>query len=125
MAADDGSVAAAPGELRRLVAEVLAEVLQAGSVPAASAVPSLIPSGVPSGAPVGSWPRRSAPPGEIPAGVSGDPGSLTVSLNSDDELHAFVLRVLRLGDNPGLRPSGPSRLPRRPAPGWCSGAGRC
>jgi hypothetical protein len=39
-----------------------------------------------------------------PAGDSGgDSGTWTVRIDTDDDLHAFALRVLKLADNPKLR----------------------
>ena len=74
---DDGLGALSTGQLRLLVKEVLAEVV--GKVP---------------------------PPDSAPAvgGESGrDSGPWTVRINTDDDLHAFALRVLKLADNPKLR----------------------
>ena len=163
-ATDDVSgagAAATPDELRRLVAEVLAEVLpglghraaqtapvpepvpgeRAGDPPAEStsarlaaalaARPSAVPrpargaGGVPDGVPSGSrsgWPPRvAAPPAAPPGAPSGgpprvaapaagqpaapeaSPDSWTVRLSNDTELAEFVLRVLKLADNPKLR----------------------
>ena len=34
---------------------------------------------------------------------NGDAGSWTVRISTDDDLHAFALRVLKLADNPKLR----------------------
>jgi hypothetical protein len=117
-------------ELRRLVREVLAEVV--GTMPEATAGrPGSVPAGPPS--PVPAAPPSSVPPADAttrpgPTGTSGgraapnmrgarlegqgshgssgerdDPASWTVRIRTDDELHAFVLRVLKLAGNPKLR----------------------
>jgi hypothetical protein len=105
-------------QLRQLIREVLAEALpglahRAGQPPVAQ--PALIPR---SAQPVPPTPPSSvpaadtAPPvSERPAGTTVPPGPAadaatwprTVRLSTDDELHAFVLRVLKLADNPKLR----------------------
>jgi len=101
----------APDALRELVREVLREVLPAGqprsssSVPPASA-PASKPASVPAASPV----EPATAPGNS-AGVAApadstaarDDGVQTVRLSTDEELHAFVLRVLRLADNPQRR----------------------
>jgi hypothetical protein len=110
--------------LRDLVREVLREVLPAGLPrPASSAPvpapPAAVPASPPTSVPVASQagpgsmaqpgsrarPDSPAPPGHFaPAGgAAGDDGMQTVRLSTDEELHAFVLRVLRLADNPKRR----------------------
>jgi hypothetical protein len=115
---------AAADALRDLVREVLREVLPAGLPrPAGSASlsgpPAAVPASPPTSVPVASLagpvnmarpdnrarPASPAPPGH-PAragGAAGDDGVQTVRLSTDEELHAFVLRVLRLADNPKRR----------------------
>jgi len=114
-------------ELRRLVREVLAEVVatlpaRAGSPAAPAGPPSSIPSADASIGPAsqGTFGGREVPPAEaMPrhqptppaqgprsrgAGGAGDyPDSWTVRISTDEELHAFVLRVLKLAGNPKLR----------------------
>jgi hypothetical protein len=122
-----------PDLLRELVREVLAEVLgpagpdaqagrpgQAGTDPAATAPPGSIPPGqaLLPGQPevLGQQgaPGQPGPPGQ-PATTPGqatktsgpappaDAGPWLVRLSTDEELHQFVLRVLRLADNAKLR----------------------
>jgi len=75
-AADAGLEKVTADQLRLLVREVLADVV--GKVrPADSA----------------------SPPGDS----GGDSGTWTVRIDTDDDLHAFALRVLKLADNPKLR----------------------
>jgi len=125
--------APAPDEIRRLVAEVLAEVLpglgrqaarsaplpDTGGPPAespavrlaaslagrSSAVPGSVPAaaGVPSGVPSGTPSSGPPPAGAEPAAPDAGPDSWTVRLSNDTELAEFVLRVLKLADNPKLR----------------------
>jgi hypothetical protein len=70
---------AAPGVLRELVREVLRDVLPelASQPPAAGSQP--------------------------PAAATGEGGVQAVRLRTDAELHEFVLRVMRLADNPARR----------------------
>lgn len=114
-------------QLRQLVREVLAEVLRPAAPPAVPlaarpaaeparpaarpTVPASPPSSVPAAdAATPSNGRAGAEAsghGTVPARPAGasaaEPGSWTVRISSDDELHAFVLRVLKLSDNPKLR----------------------
>jgi len=78
---DAGLETVTADQLRLLVREVLADVV--GKVrPADSARPN----------------------GWAAAGDSGgDSGTWTVRIDTDDDLHAFALRVLKLADNPKLR----------------------
>lgn len=120
--------AAAAAELRRLVSEVLAEVLpgmtrpdrqaEVRPLPATVAPSSLlaaggVPSGVPAGAPddpVGQVPASTGSR-NVPARLaavprparSGADESWIVSLDTDADLDAFVRRVLKLADNPKAR----------------------
>jgi hypothetical protein len=103
---DNGRTTVSAEQLRAVVREVLAEVV------------GKIPRGVPGGPP-GSEPRRleDAPPAPAPASALGgersraaeglrDAGAdqaWTVRIETDDDLHAFALRVLKLADNPRLR----------------------
>ena len=73
---DDGFGALSADQLRLLVREVLAEVV--GKAAGVRTKP----------------PEPSDPP---------DPAPWTVRISSDDDLHAFALRVLKLADNPKLR----------------------
>lgn len=101
-------------QLRQLVREVLAEALpglahRAGqpapqSAPALAPLPPAPPSSVPaadSAPPASGRPAGTA----VPPGPAADAatGPWTVRLSTDDELHAFVLRVLKLADNPKVR----------------------
>jgi hypothetical protein len=100
-------------ELRQLVREVLADVV--GTMPARQ---SSAAAGPPS-----SIPPADGATGPAPAGRPGDQatqqvqvgpshgatpnrdelGSWTVRISTDEELHTFVLRVLKLAANPKLR----------------------
>jgi hypothetical protein len=95
-------------QLRAVVREVLAEVV------------GKVPRGVPGGPPE-SEPRRleDAPPAPAPAPAgalggerspaaegsrgAGADQAWTVRIETDDDLYAFALRVLKLADNPRLR----------------------
>lgn len=131
---NDGLGALSADELRLLVREVLAEVV--GKVPPAAR---------------GNTGQHGTSHDEVGLGGIGDAASWTVRISTDDDLHAFALRVLKLADNPKLRrdliggrirftlagqvagrqprtgstrapsPSGSSRRQRRRAPAWCSG----
>jgi len=79
-------------ELRRLVREVLAEVV--ATLPARAGSPAA-PAGPPS-----SIPSADA---SVGPGARDYPDSWTVRISTDEELHAFVLRVLKLAGNPKLR----------------------
>jgi hypothetical protein len=108
---------ATSGELRRLVGEVLAEVLpgppaqRPASRPASALTAGGIPSGVPAGEPASAAPARRRDSdgalGGTPATSDGEvkppPDSLVVRLDTDAALHEFALRVLRLADNPRMR----------------------
>jgi hypothetical protein len=85
-AVDDGLGALSADQLRLLVREVLAEVV--GKVPPAAR---------------GSAGQRGIGHDEASHGGNGDPASLTVRISTDDDLHAFAMRVLKLADNPKLR----------------------
>lgn len=76
---DNGRTAVSAEQLRAVVREVLAEVV--GKVPP------------------GGEPARAA------AGLRGAEAdhAWTVRIETDDDLHAFALRVLKLADNPRLR----------------------
>jgi hypothetical protein len=115
--------------LRDLVREVLREVLPAGlprsAFPAAqpasapASPPTSVPASPPTSLPAASLagpvsaarpgnrvrPDSPAPPGHTAraSGAAGDYGVQTVRLSTDEELHAFVLRILRLADNPKRR----------------------
>jgi hypothetical protein len=103
-------------QLRQLVREVLADVL--GTMPArpaSAAVPAGPPSSVPNADAAGASPARPGTSAGQPAprarrqhshGASGErngAASWTVRISTDEELHAFVLRVLKLAGNPKLR----------------------
>jgi hypothetical protein len=97
-------------QLRHLVREVLADVV--GKLPPQAHVPArgghavhaAPPSSVPrsdadgasAGADLPAPHPRSGPPG-------GDDASWTVRISTDEDLHAFALRVLKLAGNPKLR----------------------
>jgi hypothetical protein len=103
-------------QLRQLVREVLADVIgkmpaRTGSPPAPAAPPSSVPRADPSGAgtsvPSGLA-SQPAPGGQEQSmqGRSGDrddSGMWTVRISTDEDLHALVLRVLKLAGNPKLR----------------------
>jgi hypothetical protein len=110
----------APDALRELVREVLRDILPglaAGATPpAAAATPPVtaVPpwAAPPSGAPVTSVAARTAPPSGIPVTSPAAPPAAAsrdgaaprpVRLATDEELHAFVLHVLALADNPKRR----------------------
>jgi hypothetical protein len=108
-------------ELRKLVREVLADVV--GTMPAlptSPAAPAGPPSSVPSAdataapASPGAFGSQAVPPtqpapraqgqrGHSAPGQRDDIGSWTVRISTDEELHAFVLRVLKLAGNPKVR----------------------
>jgi hypothetical protein len=94
-AMDNGRATVDTDQLRALVREVLAEVV------------GKVPLGVPGGGPPGPAPRRTeeVPPGPADAGSQGaeDAGAWTVRVDTDDDLRAFALQVLKLADNPRLR----------------------
>jgi len=110
---------ATSGELRRLVGEVLAEVLPAsrasrpasGQVrPGSALAAGGIPSGVPAGEPASATPARRRDSDGAADGMSAvdseakpPPDFFVVRLDTDAELHDFALRVLRLADNPKMR----------------------
>ena len=112
----DGATA---GELRRLVGEVLAEVLPGPPAPrprpavrpASALAAGGVPSGVPAGEPASVTPvgRRDSggAAGGTPAVSDGEvkpaPDFFVVRLDTDAALHEFALRVLRLADNPKMR----------------------
>lgn len=81
VAGADGEVA--PDTLRELVREVLRDVLRNG--------PALASQAAPAGPTV---PANAAQAGQAVQAVR---------LGTDDELHAFVLQILRLADNPKRR----------------------
>jgi hypothetical protein len=72
-AVDAGPETVTADQLRLLVREVLADVV--GKVRPADSAPA----------------------------AGGDSGTWTVRIDTDDDLHAFALRVLKLADNPKLR----------------------
>jgi hypothetical protein len=110
-------------QLRQLVREVLADVIASmPAQPESHAVPAAPPSSVPRADPdagtppdtsrgtaaLGTTPSHRAPRiqdhlGLAVSGERDDPASWTVRIGTDDELHAFVLRVLKLAGNPKLR----------------------
>ena len=114
---------ATSGELRRLVGEVLAEVLTlplaprpaaprpAAPRPASAVTAGGIPSGVPAGEPASATPARRRGSNGTGDGASASldgeakppPDFLAVRIGTDAELHEFALRVLRLADNPKMR----------------------
>jgi hypothetical protein len=82
-------------ELRQLVREVLRDLLPAQ--PGATVLPAAPPTSDPASS-------RTAPPVPTVAetGERAD-GAVPVRLATDEDLHEFVLRVLRLADNPKRR----------------------
>ena len=102
-----------PETLRALVREALAEVLPA--VPPAPALPAPPP------APVSSAPAQDGAVYTVRDGVA---SVETVSVRNDQELAAFVTRLLRLVENPRRRDDlRTGRLRFRLAPGGAAGAG--
>ena len=75
-------------ELRQLVREVLADVIEPSAAP---------PSSVPRADTVPSQPSPA------PGADKDHAAEWTVRISTDEELHAFVLRVIKLADNPKLR----------------------
>jgi hypothetical protein len=100
---------ATAGELRRLVGEVLAEVLPGPPAPRPAGRPASaltaggIPSGVPAGEPASATPARRRDAHGTADGTSVPPEFFAVRVDTDAELHEFALRVLRLADNPKMR----------------------
>ena len=110
-----------PDALRELVREVLRDVLPSlanGAVPppgVAPAPPAGLPAGfatAPAAPPTGIPPAVPPPAYPAPATESGGPGGAAsrdgavlqpVRLATDEDLHAFVLRVVALADNPKRR----------------------
>jgi hypothetical protein len=106
-----------PDALRELVREVLRDVLPAlgnGAAPAPGpGIPPAPPSGIPatSGAAPPATPLATHPTQTTAARVAGAIGAASadgagpqpVRLATDEDLHEFVLRVLRLADNPKRR----------------------
>jgi hypothetical protein len=85
-----------PGELRQLVREVIREVL-----PAATHQPNPMKARSIGSQPAESRIHRVA--GSPAAGASTEEAVQTVRLGSDQELHEFVLRILRLAEEPQRR----------------------
>jgi len=113
---------ATAGELRRLVGEVVAEVLPGlsraprpavgpASALTAGGIPSGVPAGGPASAPACRRPQRGNVDGNsvlFDDGAEGTPGGraagiVQVRVDSDADLRDFALRVLRLADNAKLR----------------------
>lgn len=108
---------ATSGELRRLVGEVLAEVLPRPRAPRPAGRPATavaaggIPSGVPAGEPASTAPARrrgsegtaDAAPAVLDGEAKPPPEFFVVRLDTEAELHQFALRILRLADNPKMR----------------------
>ena len=110
-----------PDQLRQLVREVLADVI--GKMPARTAslaVPAVQPSSVPPSSVPHADPPGAGP--SVPSGLASQPSAggqaqsrqgrdgdrdearmWTVRLSTDEDLHAFVLRVLKLAGNPKVR----------------------
>ncbi|MGN6678015.1 MAG: hypothetical protein ACTHKL_09520 [Streptosporangiaceae bacterium] len=88
-----------PDELRQIVREVLADVIgKPAEHPAASAEP---PAGPPSSVPhADSGQSRPSP---ARGGGRDDAAGWTVRVSTDEDLHALVLRILKIADNPKLR----------------------
>lgn len=73
-----------------------------------AAPPDSVPPGEPllpvrPGVPAPAGPDRPAPAGRGRPAPADEAGSWTVRISTDEELHQFVLRVLRLADNAKLR----------------------
>jgi len=118
-----------PEMLRDLVREALADLLpaqaQAGGPEAGQAGPPPAPPGQASGAPAQPGPGGTAPGQEGAAYTVRDGvGAVqTVSVRSDQELAAFVTRLLHLVENPRRRDDlRTGRLRFRLAPGGAAGA---
>jgi hypothetical protein len=121
---DAGGNGSGTDQLRQLVREVLAEALPglahrtgppeqappsvpSAPAPAQQAAPARQAPPAPPSVPA---PLPPAPPSSVPVGDTAPPvtadtanGPWTVRLSTDDDLHAFVVRVLKLADNPKLR----------------------
>jgi hypothetical protein len=109
--------AATTGELRRLVGEVIAEVLPGPRAsrpavrPASALAAGGIPSGVPAGEPASATPARrqdsdsavDGTPGLSDGEAKPPPDFFVVRIGTDAELREFALRVLRIADNPKMR----------------------
>jgi hypothetical protein len=94
--------AAAPDALRELVREVLRDILPAAAPAAPAAVPAVPPTSVPpTSDPAPS--RLDRPSPRPAAGARPDVRLQPVRVATDEELHQFVLQVLRLADNPKQR----------------------
>ena len=103
-------------ELRLLIREVLRDALAAGHLKTPPAAPpSDIPAGAiqqtrsPAGGPVGPGPAASRTAESASTAAGSTPGSASsagtrhVRLATDEDLHQFVLTVVRLADNPARR----------------------
>jgi hypothetical protein len=120
---DDGHGTLRSEQLRLLVREVLAEVVarvppaarsaasraSAGASADRATAPPAPPSSVPAadavtgpGRKVGGAGQHGTSHDDVGNGGSGD-AAWTVRISTDDDLHAFALRVLKLADNPKLR----------------------
>jgi hypothetical protein len=116
-----------PEMLRTLVREALADLLPPGTGaagPASGASPPAAPPAQP--APASSAPARSAPAQDGAAYTvrEGVAEVETVTVRTDQELAAFVTRLLRLVENPRRRDDlRTGRLRFRLAPGGAAGAG--
>src|SRR5262249_4187113 len=71
--------------------------------PAGMSAPRQAFGGQVAGGTQGSSPGRPAPAHGTGHHESGDNASRTVRISTDDDLHAFALRILKLADNPKLR----------------------
>ncbi len=89
------------GQLRQLVREVLAELVRPAAPP--SSVPAADVPAAPRIRVNGQHASQVTAAARVAATPPAQPGSWTVRISSDDELHAFVLHVLRLADNPKVR----------------------
>jgi hypothetical protein len=91
-------------ELRQLVREVLRDLLPAQSTSQAGQARP-VPSGLPAAPPTSDpAPSRPTAGGGAAAGTgAAADGAVPVRLATDEDLHEFVLRVLRLADNPKRR----------------------
>lgn len=93
-------------ELRLLIREVLRDALAAGHLkaPPSPQQPRVLPAAPPSDIPAGALQPTGSPAGGpgVP-GPASSAGTRHVRLTTDEDLHQFVLTVVRLADNPARR----------------------
>ena len=99
-------------ELRLMIREVLRDALAAGHLKTLPATrdtspqqPRVMPAAPPSDIPAGEIPHSGLPAaaGRSTPGSASSAGTRHVRLATDEDLHQFVLTVVRLADNPARR----------------------